>query len=705
MPDFLVEFGSEELPARFVDSAARDLEALIVSGCASAGLTHGAVRRFGTPRRLAVLVADVAARTRDVAKVVQGPSVRGAFEADGATPRIAAVKFAQSVGLSVETLQRVATPKGEYLAAQVIQTGRAAPDILAELIATSAKKLTFPKSMRWGDVEVTWGRPLQWILALWDDQVVPAVVGDVRSGRTSSGHRFLAPGPKEISTPRAYEATLRAAHVVPDAEQRKALLARLLEDVARDAGAQLVADPALLEQVTNLVEFPVPLLGHFEASNLELPVEVLMQEMRTHQRYFALADSAGNLTNAFIAVSNTEVDDAGKSVAGYERVLRARLADARFFYDLDKSISLDDRAARLTRRTYVAHLGSVADKVARIRSLALGLAELAHVPVARERLSRAADLCKADLETSMVGEFPELEGVMGHKLALLANEPPEVALAIREHYLPRHAGDALPTADLGALLGVADRLDSLVGLFALGKKPTGAKDEAGLRRACVGLIAIVIHSGYRFSLSRAFEAAYTAYQPWFGALKFAPAQPALTAQLVDFVRGRLAASFSDRHRPDVVEAVLAEGFDDLTGFAKRVDALGAHVGRPGFAQLASAFKRARNIVEKQGKDIGQGDVNPALLKDAAERQLWGQVSSRRQRIDAARRSDDWEAALTAVTELKPDVDAFFDDTLVMADDEALKINRIRLLREVAGLLRGIADIGLVQSRAGGNAEE
>ncbi len=696
MAELLFELGSEELPARFVVPGLDELEKHFREQAAAVGLTHGAIHRFGTPRRLALVIEGLPEKTADVLKEVQGPSVKAAFKPDG-TPAVPAIKFAESVKLSVDELKRVTTPKGEYLVATVEEKGRRSFELLPELLATCIRKLAFPKSMRWGDVEQTFGRPLQWIVALLGTEVVPVIYGDVKSGRLTRGHRFLDPTPISLATPTAYEAALQKAHVVADLSKRRAQLVEAIAAAAKRAGGTVLPDEDLVDQVVNLVELPNPVVGTFDARHLDLPPEVLIQEMKSHQRYFTLTDANGKVMPAFIAVSNTPVKDAQLSLKGYERVLRSRLTDGRFFFDQDRREPLAARLPSLARRSWIDRLGNMAEKSERIRGLAAWLARAVGQQSLVPTVERAASLCKADLNTGMVGEFPELQGVMGREYALHDREPKEVALAIFEHYLPRGAGDGLPTQDAGALIGLADRLDSLCGLFGIGKRPTGAKDDFALRRAAITFIRIVLARNYRFSLRAATEHALEQLAPKLVDVKRKAGEASVCDQVLDFFRGRLESTWRESHRPDVVDAVLCAGFDDLVTAQRRLDAISGYVTRPDFAALAGTFKRVANIVEKQAKDVTRAPVDPSKLVDDAEKALAAEVTRVAGAVTAAVARDDYAQAMASVVPLKPFVDTFFDQVMVMADDQALKQNRVRLLMEIGALFGIIADFSRLQA--------
>ena len=697
MAELLFELGTEELPARFVVPALDDIERLFREQCLALNIKHGEVKRFGTPRRVALLVRDLAEKTDDVTKEVQGPSVKAAFEADGTTPKTPAIKFAESVKLPVDQLKRVTTPKGEYLTASVEEKGRRTFELLSDVLSACVRKINFAKSMRWGDVEQSFGRPLQWIVALLGSEVVPVTFSDVKSGRTTFGHRFLAPGAVSIDKPGDYEAALEKAHVIADLNKRRTMMTERIAAAAKKAGGNVLQDEALVEQVLNLVELPNPVVGTFEVRHLDLPPEVLIQEMKSHQRYFTLTDSSGKVLPKFIAVSNTPVKSEALSIKGYERVLRSRLADGRFFFDEDRRSKLESRLPKLERRSWIDKLGSMAEKTKRIQSLALFLANAVGKGALAPTVERAALLCKADLQTGMVGEFPELQGVMGREYALHDQETKEVALAIFEHYLPRGAGDGLPTQDPGALIGLADRLDSLCGLFGIGKKPTGAKDDFALRRAAITFIRIVTSRGYRFSLGAAIDHALTQLEPKFTEVKKKPTDAPLKDQVFEFIRGRLESTWREHHRADVVEAVLAAGFDDLVRAQLRLEALSKYVGQADFAALAATFKRVANIVEKQAKDVSPAPVDDSKLVDAAERALFAQVSTIKGAVLSAVKADDYAGALAKVVPLKGAVDAFFDSVMVMTDDVGLKQNRVRLLMEIASLFGTVADFSKIQA--------
>jgi len=697
--DLLLEIGTEEIPAAFFPAAIEDLRRLILSGLEAARLTHGASEIYGTPRRLAVLVQGVLDAQPDVTREEIGPPAKVAFDAEG-KPTRAALNFAEKVGVPVEKLTRKQQPKGEYLAAVVEEKGRPALEVLPEILRAAVAGIPWRKSMRWGAGDEPFARPIHWFLARFGADVVPFSWAGVQSGGATRGHRFLANRELEVPAPAAYVQTLRGAEVVVDpAERRKAVLAAA-EQGAREAGGELLHDDELLDHVTWLVERPSFVVGSFDESFLDLPKEVLVSEMKGHQKYFSVQRPDGRLLPAFVAIANTPVRDPAVARRGFERVLRARLSDGRFFFDEDRKTPLVDRVARLEKVTFQHRLGSIHDKMVRFRALAGWLGQqLGLAPATREHVERAATLAKADLVTGMVGEFPELQGVMGREYALAAGEPAEVAAGIFEHYLPRGQGDLMPGGDVGAVVGIADRIDTIVGIFGIGKPPTGSADPFGLRRACLGVIQVTLHRGYRYSLAHLVDRALAGL-----AEKLILPAPEVKTQVLDFFRTRLKNLWAEEHPAEVVEAVLAAGFDDLVATRARLSAVDQMLGDPGFRALAEGFSRT-NIVEK-AKSIDVREVDPQLFEKDAERALYKSFLAARQQVDEHLRVDDYAAVLQGFATLQRPLDQFFTDVMVMAEDPKVRDNRLRLLAEVRELFGRVADFGRMDlKRVGGGGRE
>jgi glycyl-tRNA synthetase beta chain len=691
MADLLFEIGSEEIPAGFVPPALEQLAGDLDRALTEARLAHGEVKAVGTPRRLCVWARDVAAKQTDARSEALGPGVQAAFDAAG-KPTPAALGFARSQGVEVSALKRVQTPKGERLAVEKLEKGRRAEKVLPALLEKLVASLRFRKTMRWREETVTFARPMRWMVALHGGKRLRVAYGDVVSGAVTYGHRFKAP--KAIAlrgTPEDYVAKLRKAFVVVDPAERRAEIAKQATAAARKAGGRIRADEALLDQVTFLVEHPTAIVGEFEASNLELPPEVVVSEQRNHQRYFAVVDAEGRLKNRFVAISGTPVKDAKTSRRGYERVLRARLADARFFFEEDKKRRLEDRVADLGRRTYQAKLGSELERTQRIGAIAAALARALGLEALLDDVALAARLSKVDLDTGMVGEFPELQGVMGAHYARLQGVKSEVADAIEDQYKPVGAAEEMPRGDLGALVGFADRLHQLVGIIAVGEKATGAADPFGLRRAAIGILRIVQDRGYHLSLGAAVDAALDAIGPALAADRDAVRKP-----VIEFLRGRLKALWAEAFDGDLVDAVLSAGFDDVVDARRRLEALADVKRRPDFAPLAVAFKRVANIQEKV-QATAAAPFEAARLVDAAERHLAAEIDRVEAEIAALRARRDYPAVLQAVAELKPAVDRFFDEVLVMAEDPTLRANRLALVRRVAALFADVADFRRIQA--------
>ncbi len=696
MAHLLFEIGAEEIPAGFAPPALRQLEDDLGRALDEARLSHGEVRAVGTPRRLTVWARDVAARQTDARTEALGPPAAQALDAEG-KPTAAAAGFARSQGVDVARLERVQTPKGERLAVTRVEKGARAQAVLPAILARLVSGLRFKKSMRSRFDEVTFARPVRWLVALYGGKPLPVAFGEVKSGKVTSGHRFMAPRPIALlGTPEDYLARLRKAFVVVDPAERRAAIEKQLAGAAAKAGGKVRADEALLDQVTWLVEHPTAVAGEFDESSLELPPEVVVSEMRNHQRYFAVVDRKGRLTNRFVAISGTRVKDPKVSRHGYERVLRARLADARFFFDEDRKRKLRDRIEDLGRRTYQAKLGSELDRAHRIGAVSAGLARSLGKEGLLPDLLEVARLCKADLTTGMVGEFPELQGIMGGHYARLEGQKAEVADAIEDHYKPVGAAAEMPRNDLGALVGLADRFHQLVGIIAIGEKATGAADPFGLRRAAIGILRILQDRGYHLSLAAAVELTLDALQ----GVRLGADRAVVAEQVLDFVRGRVKALWGDEFAPDLVEAVLSAGFDDVVDARRRLEALAAVKSRPDFLPLAVAFKRVANIQGK-GEGVAGGRVDETLLREEAERRLLEALAQAEGQVSALRTERSYEDILLLVASLKPAVDRFFDEVLVMAEEEALRTNRLRLVKRVADLFADVADFRKIQAELPG----
>jgi glycyl-tRNA synthetase beta chain len=703
--ELVLEIGTEELPAGFQLDAVKWMRdnlrgALEVARLDFDSVTGGdaSFETHATPRRLALIARDVAEHSDAVPKIHSGPPVKIAVGPDGKFTK-AAESFAKKVGVPIASLKI----DGERVIAEQMLVSQPARELLPEILAKLVSQIPFKKSMRWGDGSETFARPVQWIGASFGGDLVAFDFADVKSGLTSMGHRFH--DNKVIDLPRAdaYVETLRKHRVLADWEERKAAVWAEVKRAAGEfaPGAQPRIDPELLETVTGLVEEPHAVLGNFEQHFLELPPEVLVSEMRGHQKYFAVQDASGKLLPAFVAVSNTKVDDPKVSQRGYERVLRARLSDGRFFFDEDRKVTLASRVERLGRITFFNGLGTQGERSERIRELAAWLHRKTGKANA-ELLEQAARLCKADLTCGMVSEFPELQGTMGKVYALHEGLPAKVANALFEHWLPRGAEDKLPEGDEGALIGVADRLDQLVGFFGLGHEASGTADPYGLRRAAIGLLRLVLGKGLRLDLHEAIEVAQWHYlqQKAKGAQIRVTDKATLPGTVWQFITGRLESLWKDR-APDAIAAVLGVGSRDVVSLEKRLEALcEVRASQPEqFAATAGAYKRIGNILEQaRSKNLTPMAFRAELAKLPAEQKLAAALTDAREQVRGALgAAEAWPLAYGVLAELRPAVDGFFDDVMVMVPDEAQRDNRLALLRSLRELLAPLADFGRLQA--------
>ena len=679
--ELLFEIGAEEIPAGYIAPALEALREGLLSGLREQELTFGEVKCAATPRRLAVAVAGLAAQQPDRVEELLGPPKKAAFDAAG-QPTKAATGFAAGCGLAVEQLQIRQTPKGEYLLAVMERRGRPTAELLNELLPRLTTSLPFPKSMRWGAGKINFARPLRWLLAIYDGTPLNFSLEQLAADRQTYGHRFLAPQAIPVNTFAEYLEKLRQAGVEADPQRRRQAVQEAAERAARAAGGRIIADPELLTTVSNLVESPHALCGGFEPRFLDLPREVLITSMREHQKYFAVEDQEGRLLPRFVAVNNTPVKDEQVGVEGHQRVLRARLEDALFFFNEDQQRPLQDLSDQLHGIIFQAKLGTMADKRSRLLKLAGDLAR-EFAPEQVETVERAARLCKADLLTSMVGEFPTLQGSIGRDYARRQGETDPVAQAIFSHYLPLRAGGELPADPAGLILAVADRLDTLAGCFGIGLKVTGAADPFGLRRQALGLIHLLLGGNIALPLAIWIDRALNLYGD---RLTETPATAA--ARLLEFIRGRFANDFTGRGiAAEAVEAVLSVDFSELNDCRARIEALVALSGRETFTLLAGAFKRVNNII----KDNRDQRIEPELLREAAEQELSRALADVAAKAEPLLTAGDYPRALELILGMKEPVDRFFDQVMVMAEEPELRRNRLALLTAVAALFRRVGD--------------
>lgn len=682
--DLLFEVGTEELPPSELGRALQNYLQEAGRQFAEARLeVLSGFSAYSTPRRLTLGVRGLAERQSDLVREVIGPARTVAYTKDGRSTR-AAEGFARAQGISVGDLVVTRMERGEYVAARVREAGRNTVEVLLELLPRIPLSIPWRKQMRWDETDLRFVRPIRWMVCLYGTEVVPVRIGSTVASDLTYGHRFLDPGPHRLVEASAYLAVLREARVEPEVQLRRERIRKAVEqEAAREGGIAVIEEP-LLEAVADLVEWPAAITGSFPSEYLDLPREVIITPMQHHQRYFPIEHPVDRtLLPRFVAISNMDVADPAVIRSGYERVLRARLADAAFYFRHDLAVTLEARLPQLEQVVYQERLGTLAEKARRLVALGRWVAGRVR-PELVDVVARAALLAKADLVTGMVREFPELEGVMGGEYARRGGEPDSVARAIREHYLPRFAGDRLPHSLPGAIVSLVDRIDAVVGCLGVGVIPTGSEDPYGLRRRAAGAVAILLDVPIRVSLTSLVDQTLDGFG---GALT--ESKTVTRDRAIEFLRGRLSTGLQERGMPaDVVEAVLATGVDDPAAALGRAQAVAAFRARPDFESLLIAFKRVVNILPAGFA----GSVDAARFQDPAERALFEALAQRRGRIEDALRDEAYETALAEIAALRPWVDQFFTAVLVMVEDQALQQNRLALLADIARLLLPVADL-------------
>lgn len=718
MKDLIFEIGTEELPAGFIPGTLAELERALSKELSGQRLSFKSISTFGTPRRLAAIVEGLASRQTDTTIEARGPNKKAAYDKDGA-PTKALTGFARGQGVDPAELKLVKGDKGEYVYAIKSVKGRPAPEVLAEVLEAVTRGLGFPKSMRWGSHKISFARPVHWIVAVLGTETIGFNFDHIKSGNITYGHRFASAGREiKFKGKAGYIEALRAANVIVDPAERRDIIAAGIVAAAKEVGGAVLVDEDLVEEVVNLVEYPVIIRGSFDSVFLEMPREVVINAMRAHQRYFSVTEGDGRLLPYFITVANIDAIDPDVVRRGNERVLKARLNDARFYYEKDRAKGLRAMVEDLKGVVYQAGLGTSYEKVLRFTELSLfigdragycdGLEEsespedfldesrnpncFASEPTVHNRhynklvLGRAAILCKADLTSGMVGEFPALQGIMGREYALLGEEDAEVAAAIYEHYMPTAAGAELPASASGALLSMADKLDSITGCFGVGKVPTGAQDPYALRRQALGIIAIIRGRGFSLSIEELVRRSAAI----LGA-RFKKTAQETAEEVVIFFRERLKNQLLAERLPhDVIEAVLSTEWYDIVDAIKRIRALEGFRAHPSCKSLAVAFKRVSNILK--GFDCSGKEVDEALFTCAEEKSLHEASSALAPVIREHCERGEYEKAFEELAGMKETVDTFFDEVMVMVDDEALRTNRLVLLSGLRDLYFRIADI-------------
>lgn len=686
MNDLLIEIGTEEIPAGYIQPALDALAANLSQKLVEARISHGAVFSYGTPRRLVVRIDDVAAKQKPVTEDVLGPPERIAFE-DNGQPGMPARKFAEKVGLPVERLKVRETEKGRYLSATITDKGLASKAVLQKMLPDIILATPFPKTMRWSELTIAFARPIQSVMALLGNSLISFTLGDkLKSGRYAWGHMFMHHKRVKIDDARSYLESMRRAKVIADIPERKDMVRKEIAGAANAMGGHILPDDELLDIVTHLVETPIATGGRFDEEFLELPREILITAMREHQKYFAVVDKEGKLLPCFVAVNNTRTRDLDLVAKGHQRVLRARLSDAQFFYRADLKDKMDDWRERLKGVLFQAKLGSMHAKIQRIEALGAHLCA-SELSETANHVRRAAQLCKADLVSQVVGEFPKLQGIMGRVYAAVAGEVEDVSTAIEEHYRPVYSGGALPQTRTGAILAIADKLDTICGCFSVDLVPTGASDPYALRRQGIGIVQIMLAHGLTFSLKAAIDASLQ---------HFNSADRAMAAQAVyTFIQNRIARILTEEgFDKDVVSAVVSVSIDNISDVWHRTGALQALKGAPDFEPLAAAFKRVVNILRKvQGRVSDSPE--PALFRESTEKELFEAYQNVKNQVAQKMAGNDLEGALRVIASLRVPVDHFFNHVMVMTDDESLRNNRLALLQAIATLFDRMADFSKI----------
>ncbi|MDM8551354.1 glycine--tRNA ligase subunit beta [Desulfobacterales bacterium HSG2] len=692
MNNLLLEIGTEEIPAGYIEPALHALASTLSKKLTHARIDHGESRVFGTPRRLAVEIADVSDKQESLAEEVTGPPEKVGFDENG-KPMVPAQKFAEKIGISVEDIRIKETEKGRYLCAERKEDGLPSATVLAEILPDVITSTPFPKTMKWADLNVYFARPVHSVLALLGKEVVPFVLGNIKSGNTASGHRFMHPERVTVTDPADYIDKLRSAYVVADLEERKKLVEADISKVADELGGRVLPDPELVDIVKNLVEYPIAVAGKFDTAYLEVPDEVLITAMREHQKYFAVFDENDKLMPCFIAVNNTRTKDMSFVATGHERVLRARLADARFFYKSDLETSFDDWLEKLKRVLFQAQLGSVYEKVMRIQQIAEFLAdETGQDSAFKEQVSKAARLCKTDLVSQVVVEFPKLQGVMGKVYASVRGENRELAVALEEHYRPTYSGGPLPETMTGAILAIADKIDSICGCFSVGFIPTGTADPHALRRQGIGITQIMHEKGFSFSLKSLIEKSVSLFGE-----KSDQEIRKITDSVYTFLQDRITHLLAEEgYSKDVIAAIVKVSVDHVPNIRRRVRALEQLKAEPDFEPLAIAFKRVVNIIRKAGHEV-TGNVDESLFEHESESALLNAYKGVREKVANDLDKGHFEQALLDIASLRDPVDAFFEGVLVMADDMNIRDNRLALLRHIADLFGEFADFSKIST--------
>ncbi len=690
MPEFFLEIGTEELPAGYIEPALSALKSEMTDFFAKNRIKADSVKTMGTPRRLVVSITGVALVQEDVVETHLGPNVKAAYDEKG-NPTKAALGFARGKGVEISALTVESTPKGDVISAKVEKIGQPTQDLLNSFLPQLLGNLSFPKKMRWEDKKVAFARPIRWIAALFNGKTLAFEFGGIKSADVSHGHRFLKPAEFKVKDLASYLKACESHFLMVEPEERKKRIADQVKKLAEEVGGTVAEDAKLLDTVAFLVEYPVGIRGDYDPQYLDLPKELLVITMKQHQKFFPVQGPDGGLLPHFIAIGNIRQGKGQEIQKGNERVLRARLEDARFFFEEDRKKKLEDFVEKLKGVVFQKALGTSYEKMTRFSSLAKTLAENV-CPDKLSAIERAARLCKADLVTQMVYEFPELQGIMGGYYAAHSGESGEVAEAIKEHYRPAFAGDRLPQSAVGAVVAVADKLDTILGCIGVGLIPSGSEDPYGLRRHALGIIQILLARGWQVSLNVLIEAGIETLQQ---KIKLKPEE--IRQHALDLFSQRYKSLLIEEGYPyDAIDAVLSTGIDSIPDVKQKVIAFSELKKLPHFEPLAIAFRRVASILTEEAS----GDVQTGLLKEPAEKELYTQYLKIKQPVEECLDKKDFALALQNIVEIKGAVDGFFDQVMVMVKEDDLRINRLRLLYGISRLFANIADFSKIVLKKG-----
>lgn len=685
--DFLIEIGTEELPPKGLLALSQSFAERVLQGLQAAELEFSSYRIFATPRRIAVLVQDLVAEQPSRSVERRGPTYQAAFDENG-QPSQACISFAHSLGTTPEKLSVLENDKGKWVVFRAIRSGSTTCELLPDIIQNAISKLTMNRPMRWGNYPTVFIRPVHWIVMLYGNQVIEATLLGKKAGRETYGHRIHHPKTISLEVPADYEMALQQAYVVADFAKRQALIQTQVQRIGEDIQAQVVVEEALLQEVTALVEWPVALLGQFDVAFLTVPAEALIAAMRDHQKCFYLIDKQEKLLPYFVTVANLVSESFQNIVTGNERVMRARLADAAFFFQTDCKQPLSARLAMIEHVVYQAKLGSLYDKSQRLKKLASHLATVLDGDI--QQAERAATLAKCDLVTAMVGEFPELQGIMGYHYALCDGEEKTVALALKEQYLPRFSQDMLPTSLLGAIIALAERLDNLVGIIGLNQKPSGDKDPYQLRRAAIGVVRIIVEKKLDLDIVSLLKIAAKNYESML------PNKEVVT-EVHDFILERLRAWYLEKGiTPDVIAAVLVKQTTSFFDLDRRITAVTAFRHLIQADALAAANKRVSRILQKENPTEITTNIDSTLLIEKAEQTLAELLMKKKREVIPLFQTADYTTALNQLASLREPIDRFFDEVMVIVDDVNIRRNRLALLMDLHCLFTEVADISLLQ---------